>query len=265
MQLSIPKTPLTIQISSSHAAAFSVVTIGCMLVDPFGHMNPLSGFGLLAWWFFINATSYLSGELVTQNTFRLRDPDCWPFGTIVVASAVAALLVGGNVSLVILIMTYVVDCPYFFWPTFSAVSKLAFLIAVGRLFFFLHERIAELAIASAPEVSEQTAVEAESGCALALRLPAYLGENILYLRSQDHYVEVMTDKGSHLIKMRFRDAMEEVKPLQGQQIHRSCWVRQSAVVRAKTHNRRLLIETSDGARHPVSRSFIPDVRAKMRL
>jgi hypothetical protein len=276
MNLTIPRTPLIIEISAIHIAAFCVVTVGCMVVDPFGQMNPFTGVGLLIYWFFINAASYLSGELVTQNVFRFRDPNHRPFLTIVVSAAVAAVLVGGNVSLVILVMAYVAGIPFFLWPTFMAVTKLAFLIGLGRLFFFRREQLEALILereAAAHALEEEQAraaaemegASADQESALAKRLPAYLGDNILYMRSQDHYVEVVTDKGNHLIKMRFRDAMEEVEPLHGLQIHRGCWVRHAAVVRAKTHNRRLLVETSDGIRHPVSRSFVPEVRAEMRL
>lgn len=275
MKLSIPKTPLFVHLSTTHIVAFGVVTFGCVLVDPYGEGNPLSGVGLFVWWLLINATCYLSGELIVQNVFRFRDPSKRPFLTILLGALAAATFVGGNVSLLVLVMSVILDIPFGFWLTFKTVSKMAFLIAVGRLFFFRQDALAVLlqkkeadarAMERAVSVSsEETKRGEEPESALSQRIPAYLGDNILYMRSQDHYVEVVTDKGNHLIKMRFRDAIDEVEPLQGLQIHRGCWVRHSAVVRAKTHNRRLLIQTSDGTQHPVSRSFVSAVRAKMRL
>ncbi len=43
------------------------------------------------------------------------------------------------------------------------------------------------------------------------RLPVELGRNLLHISSQDHYVEAVTERGSHLVLMRFADALAELQ------------------------------------------------------
>nr|WP_258571113.1 LytTR family DNA-binding domain-containing protein [Flavimaribacter sediminis] len=86
------------------------------------------------------------------------------------------------------------------------------------------------------------------------RLPVELRGKLQYLTVQDHYVEVVTDKGSYLVLMRLGDAIAETAPVEGLRIHRSHWVALSAVGRIRREGDRLLVETVGGAVLPVSRS-----------
>lgn len=92
------------------------------------------------------------------------------------------------------------------------------------------------------------------------RLPARLGEDLLHLHMQDHYVEAATAKGSELVLLRFRDALREVEGLDGMQVHRSHWVARDAVSRVVRRDGRIFLELSNGTRVPVSRSFQPALR-----
>ncbi len=90
--------------------------------------------------------------------------------------------------------------------------------------------------------------------ALLRRLPAHLGSNILYLSVQDHYVEVITDKGSHLILMRFNDAITELNGLEGIQIHRSYWVNLTAVKAVKNNKGKKTLIITNEIELPISRT-----------
>ena len=92
------------------------------------------------------------------------------------------------------------------------------------------------------------------------RLPPHLGTNLISLSSQDHYVEVTTEKGRELIHMRLGDALEELSDYPGQQIHRSHWIAARAFQGTARENNRLVVRLSDGRSLPVSRSFTPAVR-----
>ena len=92
------------------------------------------------------------------------------------------------------------------------------------------------------------------------RLPARLGEDLLHLHIQDHYVEAATPKGSELVLLRFRDALREVEGLDGMQVHRSHWVARDAVKRVVRRGGRIFLELSNGTTVPVSRSFQPALR-----
>lgn len=90
---------------------------------------------------------------------------------------------------------------------------------------------------------------------LQSRLPRHLGHDIISVKARDHYVEVTTPKGSSMVLMRLGDAIEDLEPLNGLQVHRSWWISLSHVVQTRTGpNGPELILASD-QRVPVGRSF----------
>ena len=97
--------------------------------------------------------------------------------------------------------------------------------------------------------------------ALLDSLPANLGRELLRLQMKDHYVEVHTPLGHALVLMRFRDALRSVRDLDGMQVHRSHWVARRAVAGVEQGNGRTQLRLRDGQRIPVSRSFLPSLRA----
>ena len=106
----------------------------------------------------------------------------------------------------------------------------------------------------------QPAVPAQVQPAILRRLaPAKRGE-LIRLSVQDHYVDVVTDKGRDLVLMRLTDAIRETLPEAGLRVHRSHWVAFHGVVGCVRAKGRLFLRTRDGARVPVSRSFVHEVR-----
>lgn len=87
------------------------------------------------------------------------------------------------------------------------------------------------------------------------RLPLAVQGAVQRIEAQDHYLNVVTDKGSTLILMRLSDALEELGNHPGLQVHRSHWVALAAVVDHRRVKGRDLLITRDGAEVPVSRSF----------
>ena len=99
--------------------------------------------------------------------------------------------------------------------------------------------------------------------ALLDRLPVDKRGTLIRLEVQDHYVLVVTTRGTELLLMRLGDAIAEAGADAGQQIHRSHWVSDAGVrsiVREGGRNPRLVVETTDGRALPVSRSQSPQVR-----
>ncbi|SHJ15536.1 transcriptional regulator, LytTR family [Shimia gijangensis] len=92
------------------------------------------------------------------------------------------------------------------------------------------------------------------------RLPPQLGTELISLTSQDHYVEVTTEKGRELIHMRFADALTELRDYPGQQIHRSHWIAARAFQGLTRENGKVLAHLSDGRTLTVSRSFTAAAR-----
>ena len=90
---------------------------------------------------------------------------------------------------------------------------------------------------------------------LQCKLPHHLGHDIISVRAQDHYIEVTTPKGSAMVLMRLGDAIGDLEPLNGLQVHRSWWINLSHVVQARRGpNGPELILDSD-QKVPVGRSF----------
>ena len=119
--------------------------------------------------------------------------------------------------------------------------------------------------ASAPAVSNEPApspdaTTATGGAAgeprLVSRLPANLrGAEIQALEAEEHYTKIHTSKGNTLLLMRFSDAIAEMNPQPGLQVHRSFWVSQAAVERVARVDQRWVIRLHGGLNIPVSRSY----------
>ena len=93
------------------------------------------------------------------------------------------------------------------------------------------------------------------------RVPLPQRGRLLALTVEDHYVDIVTDRGKTLVLMRLADAIRETAGVDGLQIHRSHWVARNAVVRSHRADGRLSLELSNGLRLPVSRGFLPQVKA----
>ena len=71
------------------------------------------------------------------------------------------------------------------------------------------------------------------------RLSPALGQELVALEMEDHYMRVHTALGSELILLRMRDALGEVQGIEGAQIHRSWWVARRAVQGTERDGRNL--------------------------
>ena len=93
-------------------------------------------------------------------------------------------------------------------------------------------------------------------------LPERLGTDLIYIKSEDHYLEVHTAVGSSLVKMRFSDAVAELGD-RGMQVHRSYWVATSHVTRSVRNGKRTLLRLTGDHTVPVSVTHLPAVRAAL--
>ena len=92
------------------------------------------------------------------------------------------------------------------------------------------------------------------------RLPPQLGRELLALEMEDHYVRVHTARGSTLVLMRMRDAVEALSGVDGERVHRSWWIARSAVADAEREGRSLRLVLTNDLRVPVPRERIADLR-----
>jgi len=94
------------------------------------------------------------------------------------------------------------------------------------------------------------------------RLPVAMRGQLISISVRDHYVDVLTDKGTSSLLMRLSDAIAETEPTKGAQIHRSHWVAWEFVHAFDKKSGRLLLTLDGAAWLPVSRPYRPLVEAR---
>lgn len=96
--------------------------------------------------------------------------------------------------------------------------------------------------------------------ALLDRLPLEKRGPLVALSVEDHYVRVRTTKGEEMVLMRLGDAIREVEPCRGVQVHRSHWVALDQVDAARREGDRAILTMHGGFEIPVSRANVAAVR-----
>jgi hypothetical protein len=98
--------------------------------------------------------------------------------------------------------------------------------------------------------------------ALLSRLPKRLGNEIVALEAEDHYLRVHTTLGSDLVLMRLSDAIAAVGPDLGLQVHRSWWVAHDAICEIIKSEQRSHLKLRNGLLVPVGRTYSAAVRSR---
>lgn len=94
-----------------------------------------------------------------------------------------------------------------------------------------------------------------AGQRLLQRLPVPVrADDVIALKAEQHYVKVYTDSRSFMTLYRFSDAVAEMDPAAGSQVHRSYWVRVTAISRIRRDGRRYELELANGLVVPISTS-----------
>jgi hypothetical protein len=83
---------------------------------------------------------------------------------------------------------------------------------------------------------------------------------LLALQAQEHYVMVYTDKGSELVSYSFGNALHDVAPGSGMQVHRSWWVAAHAVERMERVADKWQLQLNNELTVPVSRSYVSEAK-----
>lgn len=95
------------------------------------------------------------------------------------------------------------------------------------------------------------------------QLPKHLRGKLICLEIDDHYLKVHTDKGSHMLLLRMKDAIQALGSFPGLQVHRSWWVAEDAVVGSVKDGRSTVLKLENGLQVPVSRSYQAEVKSRI--
>ena len=91
-------------------------------------------------------------------------------------------------------------------------------------------------------------------------LPIEKRGQLYCLEMDDHYVKVYTDKGHHMLLMRFKDALAMLENHPGLQTHRSWWVSLDAVSSVEKQSRKVTLLLKNQLSVPVSRTYQNEVK-----
>lgn len=90
----------------------------------------------------------------------------------------------------------------------------------------------------------------------AERIPAKITiDEILGLKAEQHYIRVFTPDREYMVLYRFSDAVRELDPALGLQVHRSYWVSKAAIDTVRPSAKKFCIRLSTGTSVPVSTPY----------
>jgi uncharacterized membrane protein YeaQ/YmgE (transglycosylase-associated protein family) len=92
------------------------------------------------------------------------------------------------------------------------------------------------------------------------RIPDQLGSELICFCMEDHYLNVHTTKGSHMMLLRMKDALVELEDYNGFQVHRSWWVALDAIEDIKKQSRKATLIMKNGIEVPVSQKYLPLIK-----
>jgi len=99
---------------------------------------------------------------------------------------------------------------------------------------------------------------------LQRQLPPERRGELLYLKSELHYLLVVTSQGRSLILCNLKDAIADLPEHSGFSPHRSYWVSTAAVQKLSRQGRQGQLLLQDGSKIPVSRTQMPGVTALLQ-
>ena len=133
-------------------------------------------------------------------------------------------------------------------PDVLSVAKYGVLFATGLLMLRRSFPVLDEVVDPTPDVEHPR---------LLRRLPIDLDTQILRLTVRDHCVDVVTSAGTHTIRSRFADAIDEMDPVLGHCTHRSHWVTRTAIESVERQAGKIHIRLVNGDLVPVSRKYKP--------
>lgn len=91
-----------------------------------------------------------------------------------------------------------------------------------------------------------------AGLRAKLQKIQYLSD-VLHVAAEEHYVRVRSDSAEELVNYKFKDAVRDLSKQDGFQVHRSHWVRRSAISSIKDEQKQVSLKMLDGYPVPVSK------------
>lgn len=227
------------------------VMLVCGLVlgfaGPFGTFGDIAMAPRVVYWTAIAFGTYGAGFALSSLADAL-----WGEGRPIWLRAFIMVVPAGiGATLVVALINFITfGAESFSWDEMALLTLQCFGVALGVVAILLLT------------IKGDTAGEADEALPPILdRVPLPQRGKLLALVVEDHYVEIITDRGKTLVLMRLADAIRETGTIPGLQIHRSHWVALGAVARTLRSDGKAMVELSNGLRLPISRGYLPAARA----
>lgn len=142
----------------------------------------------------------------------------------------------------------------FVFDRFLGLPRYRYVIPRGYDF---HERPSRGDTEPAGEAASPDSAPAQTSLpGFAERIPARISINdILGIKAEQHYIRVFTPDREYMVLYRFSDAVRELDPALGLQVHRSYWVSKTAIDTVRPSAKKFSIRLSTGASVPVSTPY----------
>lgn len=112
-------------------------------------------------------------------------------------------------------------------------------------------------------VCYSTFKERQKNRGIERHIPLNKSGELIVMSAQDHYVNLVTNAGEHLVRTSMKDAVADTLEHQGLQVHRSHWVAYAAIRDTKKNGERWFVILSNGMEIPVSKSKLAEVEAHL--
>ncbi len=231
-----------------------VATLICAAIGPFGtYQTDTLGFRLLFW-----GGTILSGILYALFCLHAAH-NIWPKRSFLQIAWVSGVFFTITFSIpikMLILQLYTEPQP----------SLLMIILIVGSVIVAITILMHLLAPAqpepSKPEQAKTLNLAGQSDNPFLSRINTDMGTKLIRLTMRDHYVEVHTCQGMHLIHERFSDAVAALSEFNGTQVHRSHWVNLDEVCDVVKTTGKTAFKMSDGAIIPISRGKLAGLKQR---
>lgn len=226
------------------------LSIVLAVIGPFGTYSNMGLGARLAFFSSVGVVTWLLVVLLAAWFGQLEPIDRWPvYARMTLVGLLAAVPSTATVILVHSWLTWPI--PWRAFPSIYPDNAFLTVVIAVLIGLFIEQRLHARADAERARVAELP----QAGPDFFRRIPPALGRDLLALEMEDHYLRIHTAVGSDLILLRLRDAMAELGPKHGRQVHRSWWVADGAVTTSERNGARVLLVLRNGLKVPVSKSF----------
>jgi hypothetical protein len=230
------------------------------LSNAFSDVSDLPLTSRIAMWFLVIAPCWISVASVSILLYRRFHLSRF-FDQLIVASLCSVALAFPCSYSAQLVWRFFGNVTVTYWEQFAYITSFNLLTStLVRVFSYPSDRPWASAVTPGGSPTNKHLPAAQPGETLNERLPIAVRGEILSLSGQDHYVEVRTQKGTHLLLSRLADAIALTGDQQGMQVHRSYWVARAGIKKIETRNGKGVITLLDGSEVPISRHKLAKTR-----